>query len=94
MTQASQSMSCDSECQRKKTEAELKQKYLNAQTNLATAPDQVSSSLKNSSYWDQTSLLSRSDRANGIRSISPKSCPGLLLSDNYGSLLSTILLGF
>ena len=47
MTQASQAMSCDSECQRKKTEEELKQKYLNAQTNLATAPDQVSSSKKN-----------------------------------------------
>ena len=47
MSQASQAMSCDSECQRKKTEEELKQKYLNAQTNLATAPDQVSSSLKN-----------------------------------------------
>ena len=47
MTQASQSMSCDSECQRKKTEEELKQKYLDSQTNLATAPDQVSSSMKN-----------------------------------------------
>ena len=47
MTQASQSMSCDSECQRKKTEEELKQKYLDSQTNLATAPDQVSSSMTN-----------------------------------------------
>ena len=47
MTQASQAMSCDSECQRQKTAEELKQKYSNAQTNLATAPDQVTSSLKN-----------------------------------------------
>lgn len=47
MTQASQTMSCDSECQRKKTAEELKQKYSNAQTNLATAPDLVTSSLKN-----------------------------------------------
>ena len=31
MNQASQALSCDSECQRKKTGEELKQKYLNAQ---------------------------------------------------------------
>jgi hypothetical protein len=47
MDQASQAMSCNSECQKQKTIDELKQKYLNAQTNLATAPEQVSSSMKN-----------------------------------------------
>jgi len=46
MSQASQVMSCDSECQRKKTIADLKQKMLNAESNLATAPQQVSSSTK------------------------------------------------
>ena len=46
MSQASQVMSCDSECQRKKTTNELKQKLLIAESNLATAPQQVSSSMK------------------------------------------------
>ena len=47
MDQASQAMSCNSECQKQKTIAELKQKYLNAKTNQATASEQVSSSMKN-----------------------------------------------
>jgi hypothetical protein len=47
MDQASQAMSCNSECQKQKTIDDLKQKYLNAQTNLATAPEQLSSSKKN-----------------------------------------------
>ena len=47
MTQASQAMSCDSECQRKKTAEDLKKKYLNAQTTLATADEQVTTSKKN-----------------------------------------------
>jgi hypothetical protein len=47
INQASQAMSCNSECQRKKTEDKLKQKYVNAQTNLATAPERVTTSMKN-----------------------------------------------
>ena len=44
---ASQSISCDAECQKKQKTNELRQKYLNAQTNLATAPDNVYVSRKN-----------------------------------------------
>jgi hypothetical protein len=47
MNQASQAMSCGSECQRKNTIDSLKQKVLSAKSNLATAPEQVQSSTKN-----------------------------------------------
>ena len=47
MDQASQAMSCNSECQKQRTIDDLKQKYLNAQTNLETAPEQLASSKKN-----------------------------------------------
>jgi hypothetical protein len=47
MTQAAQAMSCDSEFKKKKTTDDLKQKYLDAKTNLTTAPDQVTSTMKN-----------------------------------------------
>jgi hypothetical protein len=39
--QARQTITCDSTCQKKKGEQSLKQEYLNAQTNLATAPDKL-----------------------------------------------------
>lgn len=51
--QAAQSISCDSECQKKQTNDELKQKYLNAQTNLATAPNNVYVSRKNYIVYEQ-----------------------------------------
>jgi len=39
--QASQTISCDSACQKEKTEEELKKKYLDAQMNELTASDQL-----------------------------------------------------
>lgn len=45
--QASQSISCDSNCQKQRTADEYKNKYLDAQTNLATAPNQVEIAKKN-----------------------------------------------
>lgn len=47
MNQASQAMSCDSECQRENTIKSLEQKVLNAKSNMVTAPEQVKSSTKN-----------------------------------------------
>ena len=41
LSQAAQTISCDSECQKQKTAEQLKQNYLNAQTNLDTAANQV-----------------------------------------------------
>ena len=38
---------CDSNCQRQKTEEELKQKYLASETNLASANNQVDIAQKN-----------------------------------------------
>ncbi len=40
-------LSCDSNCQERKKKIELKKKYLEAKTNLLTAPNQVESSYKN-----------------------------------------------
>jgi uncharacterized Tic20 family protein len=40
-------LSCDSKCQERKKKLELKKKYLEAKTNLLTAPNQVDSSYKN-----------------------------------------------
>ena len=59
--QATQAITCDSNCQKQKSIDDLKQKYLNAQTNLASAPNQVEITKKNyviytqgqSSYDDQ-----------------------------------------
>jgi|LakMenE18May11ns_1017448.scaffolds.fasta_scaffold9944956_2 hypothetical protein len=44
---ANQVLSCDSECQEQKKKDELKKKYLEAKTNLITAPNQVETSYKN-----------------------------------------------
>jgi len=43
---ASQNIMCDQECQKRKTSDQLKQDYLNAQTNLITAPVQVEETKK------------------------------------------------
>lgn len=51
--QATQAVTCDSNCQKKKTINELKQKYLNAQTNLASAPSQVVTAKKNYVIYSQ-----------------------------------------
>ena len=40
-------LSCDSKCQEQKKKTELKKKYLEAKTNLLTAPNQVETSYKN-----------------------------------------------
>ena len=40
-------LACDSNCQEEKKKNELKQKYLEAKTNLLTAPNQVETSYKN-----------------------------------------------
>jgi len=44
---ANQVLSCDSKCQEQKKKNELKKKYLEAKTNLLTAPNQVETSYKN-----------------------------------------------
>jgi len=44
---ANKVLSCDSKCQEKKKKNELKKKYLEAKTNLLTAPNQVETSYKN-----------------------------------------------
>jgi len=41
ISQAAQTISCDSECQKQKTTQQLEQDYLNAQANLASASNQV-----------------------------------------------------
>ena len=50
---ASQALTCDANCQKQKTSEELEQKYLNAQTNLATAPNNVYVSRKNLIVYEQ-----------------------------------------
>ena len=50
---ATVAISCDSECQREQKDEELKQAYLNAQTNLATAPNNVYVSRQNYVVFDQ-----------------------------------------
>ena len=45
--QATQAISCGPDCQNQQTSEQLKQDYLNAQTNLATAPNNVYVSRKN-----------------------------------------------
>jgi hypothetical protein len=54
--QATQSISCDSNCQKQRTGDELKKKYLDAQTNLATAPNQVEMAKKNYIIFTQGQL--------------------------------------
>ena len=44
---ANKVLSCDSNCQEQKKKDELKKKYLEAKTNLLTAPNQVETSYKN-----------------------------------------------
>ena len=51
--QATQAISCDSDCQNQQTSEQLKQKYLNAKTNLATAPNNVYVSRKNYIVYDE-----------------------------------------
>ena len=50
---ATAAISCGPECQRQKKDEELKQAYLNAQTNLATAPNNVYVSRQNYVVFDQ-----------------------------------------
>lgn len=47
LDKATQAISCDSECQRKKTEQELKDKYLNAQSKLSLAEPEFQAAKKN-----------------------------------------------
>ena len=51
--QATVAISCDSECQRQQKDEELEQAYLNAQANLATAPNNVYVSRQNYVVFDQ-----------------------------------------
>ena len=44
---ATSALSCDSDCQNQNTIDQLKQTYLDAKTNLVTAPSQVETSFKN-----------------------------------------------
>ena len=44
--QASQTISCDSTCQKEKTQEDLKKKYLDAQMNEASASNQVQTAKK------------------------------------------------
>jgi len=50
---ATAAISCGPECQRQEKEEELKQAYLNAQTNLATAPNNVYVSRQNYVVFDK-----------------------------------------
>jgi len=45
--QATEAIMCDSSCQKNKQAVQLEQKYLDAQTNLATGPDNVYTTRKN-----------------------------------------------
>ena len=47
ISQASDTISCDANCQQQRNADQLKQKYLDAQTNLASAPNQLSAAQKN-----------------------------------------------
>ena len=47
LKKATEAIMCNPECQRKKTAANLKQQYLNAQTNLISAPSQIQTTQKN-----------------------------------------------
>lgn len=47
LDKATQAIACDSECQRKKTQEELKDKYLNAQSNLSLAEPEFQVAKKN-----------------------------------------------
>ena len=47
IAQASEMLTCDAECQKSRKAEELKQKYLDSQTNLKSASSQVQSSYKN-----------------------------------------------
>lgn len=51
--QATAAISCDSECQNQQKDEQLKQAYLDAQTNLATAPNNVFVSRQNYVVFDQ-----------------------------------------
>ena len=51
--QATAAISCDSECQNQQKDEELKQAYLDAQINLATAPNNVYVSRQNYVVFDQ-----------------------------------------
>jgi hypothetical protein len=51
--QATQAISCGPDCQNQQTSEQLKQTYLNAQTNLATAPNNVYVSRKNYIVYDE-----------------------------------------
>jgi len=45
--QAAEAITCDANCQKQKKKNELKQKYINAQSNLARGPQQVETARKN-----------------------------------------------
>lgn len=47
LEQSLETISCGPDCQRKKTTDDLKQKYLNAKTNIQSAPDQLETTRKN-----------------------------------------------
>ena len=51
--QATEAISCGPDCQNQQTSEQLKQTYLNAQTNLATAPNNVYVSRKNYIVYDE-----------------------------------------
>jgi hypothetical protein len=60
LEKSSQALTCGPTCQRLKVSEELKQKYLNAQTNLQTAPVQLSTAEKN--YYTYTQGSASYDR--------------------------------
>jgi hypothetical protein len=47
LEQASDTILCNSDCQKERKAEKLKQKYLNSQTNLATAPHNMQVAQKN-----------------------------------------------
>jgi len=53
---ATDAITCDSNCQKQRTSDDLKNKYLNAKTNLATAPNQAETAKKNYVIFTQGQL--------------------------------------
>ena len=47
LNNANNILSCDADCQEQRKKSDLKKKYLEAKTNLLTAPIQVETSYKN-----------------------------------------------
>ena len=64
---ANNALSCDSKCQEKKKKDELKKKYLEAKTNLLSAPNQVETTYKNYLTYTQGDTAYNEYRENELQ---------------------------